>query len=81
MTYKLDSMTKSISMLNNCSDMLYEILLVGKGSKNFTGVGFNSQSLNRQNEAPKTIFVSLESKTEFIMSDNMAKHHVYYQKK
>jgi len=48
LTYQLDNMTKSIRMLNNGSDMLDAILLVGKRSTNFTGVGFNSQSLNKQ---------------------------------
>lgn len=81
LTRKLESMTKSIRMLNNGSDMLDEILLVGKGSKNFTRVGFNSQSLNKQGETSKKVFVSPESKTEFIMTNNMYKDPVYLQKK
>lgn len=50
LTHELESMTKSIRMFHNGSDMLDEILLVGKRFKNFTRVGFNSQSLNKQGE-------------------------------
>ena len=81
MTYQLDIMTNSIRMPNNGYDMLDEILLVGKRSKNFTSVGFNSQSLNKQGEAPKTEFISPENKIEFIKYDNMSKHPFYLQKK
>jgi hypothetical protein len=41
-------MNKSIRMSNNGSDMLDEILQVGKGAGNMTSVGFNHQSPNKQ---------------------------------
>jgi len=54
-------------MLNNGSDMLEEIIQVGKGFGNLKGVGFNYQSLNRQGETSVTKFVPLERKFEFVM--------------
>jgi hypothetical protein len=45
------------------------------------GIGFNSQTLNKQGESYKNMFVSSESKVEVIMSDNMSKHYVYLQRK
>jgi len=74
-------MTKSVRMLNNGTDMLDEILQVGKGSKDYTGIRFNSQSLYKQCETFKKVFVSPKSKTELIMSDNISKHLVNSQKR
>lgn len=45
---KLNSMSKSVRMLNNGLNMLDEILQVRKGSRNFKGVGFDFQSLKKQ---------------------------------
>lgn len=41
LTSKLDNMTKYVRMLNNVSDMLEEVIQVGKGSGTLKGVGFN----------------------------------------
>ena len=81
LTSKLDNMTKYVRMLNNCSDMLNEILQIGKGSGNLTGVGFNYQFLNKQGRVLKAKFVSPESKIEFVMSNQMSQHHVRLKKK
>ena len=43
---KLDNMTKSIRMLNKSSDVLDEILQVGKNSGDVHGLGFNNQVVN-----------------------------------
>lgn len=48
LTSKLEKMTKFIRMLNNGTDLLEEILLVGKGVGNLTGIGLNYKSLNKK---------------------------------
>ena len=81
LTSKLDdNMTKYVRMLNTGFDMLDEILQVGKGSRNFTGVGFNYQSINKQGGISMAKFVSPESNTGFLMSNQMSQHLVQLQK-
>lgn len=59
-------------MLNNGSDMLDEILQVGKGSRNLTGIGFDYQSLNRQGKTTMTKFIPAGMKHGPIMSNQMS---------
>jgi len=80
LTFKLDNMTNSVRMLNNDSNMLDEILQVGKGSGNLKGIGFNYQSLKKQGTTSVTKFVLTESKFEFAMSDQMSRHLVQHLK-
>lgn len=68
-------MTKSVRMLNNGSDLLYEILKVGKMSKNMKGVGFDYNSMNKGVKIPNKKFVSPKKKTDFFMKDHISQHH------
>ena len=44
---KLETMKKSIKMLNKGSDTLDEVLLLGKNAGNQRGLGFNPKSAGR----------------------------------
>lgn len=48
LTSKLENMTKSVRMLNNGSDVLDEVLQVGKVAGDFKGICFNYQSLKNK---------------------------------
>ena len=54
---KLENRTKCIRMLNNESDMLDEILQVGKEAGNLKGIGFNYQYQNKQGKNSVTKFI------------------------
>ncbi|KAK2359745.1 hypothetical protein QL285_085090 [Trifolium repens] len=71
---KLESMTKSIRMLNNGSNVLDEILQAGKTSGNMKGIGFDNGTMNNEIKIPTKKFVSPVKKTEFIMLDHMSQH-------
>ena len=80
LTSKLESMTKSIRMLNNGSDVLDEILQIGERGGRFTSIGFNYQFLNNKRKPPVTKFVSVEVKDESTMADQMLQHSSRLQK-
>lgn len=65
-------MSKSICMLNNGSNMLDEILDVGKMSINMKGIGFEPTSMNNNDKTQPKKFVPPKNKTEFQMLDHMA---------
>jgi len=71
LSFKHENMTKSIRILNNGSDMLDEILQVGKGAGNLKGINFNFKSLNKQGKTLVTKFIPSERKYELTMSDQM----------
>ena len=74
LSFKLKNMTKSIRMLNNGSDTLDEILLVGKNAGNVQGIWFNYKHLNKQGKTHVTKFIPFERKYDSTMSDNMSRH-------
>jgi hypothetical protein len=67
---KLNNMTKSVKMLNTGTNMLDEILMVGKHAGDSTGIGYE----HYQNEDSETKFVSAEKKS------TMWTHHTPHQK-
>ena len=71
MSFKHENMTKSIRILTNGSDMLDEILQVGKRAGNLKGINFNFKYLNKQGKTPVTKFIPSERKYELTMSDQM----------
>src|SRR3954467_15056421 len=70
---KLDQMSKSVKMLNNGTDMLEEILQVGKSSRDMTGIGFVSTK--------KYVQDSSRTKPEAEMSKPMSKHVTLHHEK
>ncbi len=73
---KLENMTKFVRMLNNGSNVLDEILQVGKSSGNMKGIGFDYGIVNKEIKISTKKFVSPEKKTEFVMLDHMSQHPV-----
>lgn len=71
---KLENMKKSICMLDSGSDMLDEILEVGKMSKNLRGIGFDPISMSKKDTNHPKKFVPPENKTYFQMLDHMLQH-------
>jgi len=63
-------------MLNNSSNVLDDILQVGKTSGNMKGIGFDYDTVNKEIKIPTKKFVSPEKKTEFVMLDHMSQHPV-----
>ncbi|WJX62338.1 hypothetical protein P8452_47343 [Trifolium repens] len=55
-------MTKSVRMLNNGTNMLDEILMVGKQARDSTRIGFK---MNYDSKTPKTNFVPTQQKPDF----------------
>lgn len=75
---ELENMTKSICMLNNGSDMLDEILEVGKMSRNLKGIWFDPRSMIKKDiNHPKNI-VPPENKTEFQVLNHMSQPHAQH---
>src|SRR4051812_35927638 len=70
---KLDQMTKSVKMLNNGTDMLEEILQVGKSSRDMSGIGFVG--------AKKYVQDSSRTKPEAEMLKPMSKHVTQHHEK
>src|SRR4051812_31849231 len=70
---KLDQMSKSVKMLNNGTDMLEEILQVGKSSRDMSGIGFVG--------AKKYVQDSSRTKPEAEMSKPMSKHVTQHHEK
>jgi len=56
---KLENMTKFVRMLNNGSNVLDEILQVGKTSGNMKGIGFDYDTVNKEIKIPIKNFLSL----------------------
>jgi len=71
---KVQNKTKFIRMLNNWSDMLDEILQVGKRTGNLKGIWFNYQSLNKLGKTPVTKFIPSKKEYELTMLDQMLQH-------
>ncbi|MCH83177.1 gag-pol polyprotein [Trifolium medium] len=73
-------MNKSIRMSNNGSDMLDEILQVGKGAGNMTSIGFNHQSPNKKEKTHVAKSFHSQRKCDVPMSDQMLSHPTSHQK-
>jgi hypothetical protein len=58
----LENMTKSVIMLNNGTNMLDEILMVGKQARDSTGIGFK---MNYGSKTPETKCVPAQQKPDF----------------
>lgn len=67
-------MTKYIRMLNNGSDVLDEVLQVGKVVGDLKGIGFNHQPLNKQGETPVTNYFPPKRKLEHMMSNHLSQN-------
>jgi hypothetical protein len=80
LTSKLENLNKSIRMSNNGSDMLDEILQVGKGAENLTSIGFNYQSPNKQGKTHVAKSFHSQRKCDVPMSDQMLSHPTPHQK-
>jgi len=73
---KLEKMTKYVRMLNNGSNVLDEILQVGKSSGNMKGIGFDYGIVNKEIKIPTKKYVPPKRKAEFVMLDHMSQHPV-----
>lgn len=63
---KLESMNKSLRMLNNGKNALDVILEASKKGRSMKGIRFDYSSTNQEGQVPKNNFVVSEGKTEFI---------------
>ena len=81
---KLEGMNKSLRMLNNGSNVLDEILEVGKKGRSMKGVGFDYKTTNKEGHNTAKKFVSSEKQTafqrqtEFQMSNKKSQQVVQY---
>jgi hypothetical protein len=57
-------MTKKVKMLNNGTNVLDEILMIGKHANDVTGIGYEK---NYSNEVPETKFVPAQKKPDMSM--------------
>ena len=62
---KLESMNKSLRMLNNESKVLDEILEAEKKGKSMKGNGFDFKCTNQEGQSTKKSFVASEGQIEF----------------
>jgi hypothetical protein len=79
-TSKLDNITKYVIMFNIGSNMLDEILQVGKSFGNLKGIGFGYQTLKKQSGVSMTKFVPPKRTDEFVMSNQMLQHPIRHLK-
>lgn len=75
---KHENMIKFIYMFNNGSNMLDEILEVGKMSRNVKEIGFDYRSISKKSKVPTKKFVPPEKKIEFLMGNHMSQQHVQH---
>src|ERR1044072_1164125 len=81
---KLESMNKSLLMLNNGSNALYEIQKEGKKGRNMKGIGFDYKSTNQEGHYTRKSFVASESQRElkkqidYQVSDKKLQHPVQH---
>lgn len=68
-------MTKTVRMLNKGSNVLNEVLQIGKAFGDLTGIGFKNQSLHNQGETFMTNFVLPRRESKHAMSKPLAQHH------
>lgn len=61
----LENMIKFVRMLRNGSDMLDEILEIGKMSRNMKPIRFNYNSMNKENKVSTKNFVPLRRRMSF----------------
>lgn len=76
---KLNSMTKSVIMLNKGSNMLDEVLQIGKAVGDIRGIGFKNKSLHSQGESSMTNFVLPGKESKSVMSKPLSQHNANYQ--
>ncbi|XP_050896014.1 uncharacterized protein LOC127102712 [Lathyrus oleraceus] len=72
---KLNNMTKSVRMLNKGSNMLGEVLQIGKAAGYLRGIGFKNQSLHIQGESSMTNFSLPGKESKLVMSKSLSQHH------
>ena len=66
---KLKGINKSLRMLNNGSNILYEILEEGEKGRSMKGIGFNYKNTNPESQSTKMDFVAPKKQTEFKQTD------------
>ena len=76
---KLDNMTKSVRMLNSSSDVLDEILQIGKNAGDVKGLGYDNQVVMKKGKMPAMKFVQPKRKQEQKMSGQMSQHQKRHQ--
>lgn len=79
LTSKLNNMTKTIRMLNKGSNMLDNILQIGKETRDLGGIGFKNQSLHNQGESFMTNFILPGSESKPVIFKPLARHHAIHQ--
>lgn len=72
-------MAKSVRILNKGSNMLDEVLQIGKEVRDLRGFGFKNQSLHSQGELSMTNFVLPGEESKPVMSKPMSQHHANHQ--
>lgn len=79
LTSKLNNMTKFIRMLNKGSDVLDEVLQVGKVAGDLRGICFKYPSLDKQGESSMTNFILPKREPGPVMSNHMTQHRSRHQ--
>lgn len=70
---KLEGMTKSICMMSKNTDVLDEILEVGKSGGDMTGIGFDYRALNRGSKNLSKEHASLAKQSGYRMSNHKSR--------
>ena len=65
---KLDSLKKSLRLLNNGTDALDNLLEESSAGRSKKGIGFEYNETNKEGQRPITKFVTPEAKSEFVQN-------------
>jgi hypothetical protein len=65
---KLDSLKKSLRLLNNGTDALDSLLEESNAGRSKKGIGFEYNETNKEGQKPITKFVTPEAKSEFVQN-------------
>ncbi|KAK2436489.1 hypothetical protein QL285_021481 [Trifolium repens] len=75
---KLTNITKTVRMLNKGSDILDELLEVGKMTRDIGGLGFDHCSKKEVKSAPEKMIPPMK-KSQYQMSNNMSQYPVQHE--
>ena len=72
-------MTRYVKILNKGSNMLDEVLQIGKADGDLRGIDFKNQTLHSQGESSMINFVLPGEESKLVMSKTLSQHHVNHQ--
>lgn len=72
-------MTKTVRMLNKGSNMLDEVLQIGKAVEDLRGIDFKNQSFHNQGESFRINFVLARRDSKPVMPKPLSQYHASHQ--